>query len=93
MKEHNIVFFIKPHLHFPFGTTGTIVHVYEGGKAVEVEVLEDDVSIVSTVEADKLHETGWTHQEVEAAKKLVAMLKSGEITVDDIRDARKELEK
>jgi hypothetical protein len=95
MKEHDMVIFIKPHLNHPVGTLGCIIHAYPSLKAVEVEVLEGDGSAqVSTVEPDKLmmHPNIKTKGAWEAMKTIVNALQSGDITVDQLRDATKKVE-
>ena len=82
MKEHDMVIIIKENEGYPIGTLGCIVHVHPGGKNFIVEVGEGD-----TIDVD---ESGLIDQNMDkktrqAIEKLVAMLKSGEITPDDIR--------
>ena len=84
MKEHDMVILIKETEGYPVGTLGCIVHVQPGGKDFIVEVGDGD-----TIDAD---ESGLIDQKMDketwqAIKALVEMIKSGEITPDDIRRA------
>ena len=94
MKEHAVVIFIRPFKHedrvIPVGAKGTIVHIHPGGKAVEVELPECEVVTVDNPE-HYLVDSGWRAGEVAAMEALVEELKSGHITLDDIREATEKL--
>ena len=82
MKEHDMVILIKEIKRYPIGTLGCIVHVSPTGKDFIVEVGEGD-----TIDANESHliDQNMDKKTWEAIKKIVEMLKSGELTVDDIR--------
>lgn len=92
MKEHNVVAFYQAYDSVPEMTIGTIIHVYPEG-AVEVEIEEPHTVILIDEPYKYLVDTGCTKVMHEALQKIVAMLKAGEITQDDIIAAREELER
>ena len=88
MTEHNMVIFIKETRGFPVGTRGTIVHTYKSDDLVEVETQVDGVTQVSSVETRHLVETGYDQETWDVMQAVVDKLKSGEITVEQLREAR-----
>lgn len=94
MKEHAVVIFIRPFKHedrvIPVGAKGTIVHIYPEGKAVEVELSEGRLVTVPA-DNDCMFSTGWRSGEVALMEELVSRLKSGEITLEQIREATDEI--
>lgn len=93
IPEHALVIFIKEKQGFPdIGTRGTVVHIYQEGKAYEVEVPMDDGpgAMLFTVEAEYLmqHPVLPTKEAWDAAEHLVERLKAGEITVEELRRLR-----
>lgn len=89
MKEHNMVFFFKPYKDIPAFTRGTIVHVHSDD-AVEVELRlpGEERPRVCSVETSYLVETGYDRETWETMQALIYKLKSGEITVEQLREAR-----
>ena len=94
MKEHDMVIFIKPILNIPLGTVGCIVHEYPEGKAFEVETEVDGGTQVCTVEPEYLASSSLcpTKGVRETLVKLIEMLKSGEITLEQIQEATQKVE-
>lgn len=88
MTEHNMVIFIKETRGIPVGTRGTIVHTYKSDDLVEVETQVDGVTQVSSVETRHLVETGYDQETWDVMQAVVDKLKSGEITVEQLREAR-----
>ena len=89
IEEHAVVCFLKPFEGLPIGTKGTVVHIYKDAAAYEVELPNNRLV---TVKPEYLWDTGWREGEAYAARKITEMLKSGEITQDDIINAVRKIE-
>jgi hypothetical protein len=90
MKEHDMIVFVRPvkegDISVPVGTRGCIVHVYKEGEAFAVEL--SGKNEVVTAPARSLVGVGWDKETWEALEGLASLIKSGELTIEQLREMR-----